>query len=193
MKIVKEKEANLKEVAKLIRRGGVVVCPTDTVYGLICDAANKKAIEMVFRIKKRDGNKPLPLFVKDFKMAKQIAKISKKQEKFLKSVWPGKITAILLPLKKLPKGIGKTKKEIGLRMVDCAIVNDLLKIINSPLTATSANISGEPPSTKIKEVISRFSGQKNKPDLVIDKGNLPKNNPSKIIDLTVYPSKILRP
>jgi len=202
MIILKVAQKNLKEIleiaVKSIKQGKVLVCPTDTVYGLICDATNKRAIEKVFKIKKRPKEKPIPIFVKDMEMAKRLAKIDKRQEKFLKSVWPGKITVILRPKRKFPEGIGKPKKEIGLRVPNYEIINQLLRLCNRPLTGTSANISGEPPSTKIKEVLKQFtlrrgSGQeKYQPDLIIDVGNLKPSKPSTVIDLTTSPPKILR-
>lgn len=188
-KIEKEK---LLEMANLIRQGKVMICPTDTVYGLIADATNKKAVEKIFKIKKRPTNKPIPIFVRDIKMARKLAKINRNQEKFLEKAWPGKITVILRPKRKFPEGIGKSKKEIGLRVPNYEIINQLLRPCHRPLTGTSANISGKPASTKIKEVLKQFENQKDQPDLIIDAGNLPKNKPSTIIDLTISPPKVLR-
>lgn len=172
------------DVVRAIKKGKVVVCPTDTVYGLVCDAANKKAVERLFKIKKRPKEKQIPIFVKDIAMAKKLAEINKEQEDFLKKVWPGKVTAVLK--KKNGKGT------IGLRIPNHKFVLSLAKYVNRPLTGTSANISGNKASTKIKEVLKQFEGQKYQPDLVIDKGNLPKSKPSTVIDLTVSPHKILR-
>lgn len=198
MQIIKKEKINLRKVIRAIKEGKVIVCPTDTVYGLVADATNKRAVRKVFLIKKRSLKKPIPIFVKDFEMAKNIAKINKKQEGFLKRAWPGKVTVILRPKKKFSKGIGKPKKEIGLRIPNYKFVNQLLLIINHPLTGTSANISGKPASTKIKEIIKQFKNQPptkfggGQPDLVIDVGNLPKSKSSTILDLTVSPPKILR-
>jgi len=85
----------IESAIKAIKKGKVLIFPTDTVYGLICDAKNKKAVEKIFKIKNRPKNKPLPVFVKNIEMAKKLAKISGKQEKFLKKVWPGRVTAVL--------------------------------------------------------------------------------------------------
>lgn len=192
MKIINVNRINIKEIADLLKKGSVIICPTDTVYGLIADATNKKAVEKIFKIKKRPKQKPIPVFIKDLKMAKKIVKINKKQEKFLKSAWPGDVTVVLKPKIKMPKGIGKPGEEIGLRIPDYKIINRLSRLVGVPLTGTSANISGNPSSVKIKEVISQFKEQKFLPDLVIDAGNLPANKPSTIIDLTVEPPKVIR-
>jgi L-threonylcarbamoyladenylate synthase len=181
-----------EKTKKAIKMGKVLVCPTDTVYGLVADATNQKAVDKIFKIKKRSKNKPIPVFVRDLKMAKQIAKVNRKQERFLKSIWPGKVTVVLRPKIRLARGIGNPPKEIGLRIPRYKIINRLQAKLNLPLTSTSANISGRPPSTKIREVISQFRGQRFKPDLVIDSGDLAKNKPSMIIDLTVDKPRTLR-
>ncbi|MDD3399989.1 MAG: L-threonylcarbamoyladenylate synthase [Candidatus Pacebacteria bacterium] len=188
MEILKLKGPDHREVlnkaAKAVREGRILVCPTDTVYGLICDAGNREALKRLFEVKSRDKNKPVPLFVKDMKMAKKIARIDKEQELFLKKVWPGKLTAVL-----------KSKKggTVGLRIPDYKFINQLLLETGRPLTGTSANISGIPGSTKIKEVVSQFQGRKNQPDLIINAGNLKKSQASTVVDLTVLPPKIIRP
>jgi len=184
----------LKKAMKVIRQGGVIVCPTDTVYGLIADAKNKKAVKKIFKIKKRKEEKPIPIFVRDLKMAKSLVLINKFQEKLLKKVWPGKITVILkakrLAKKIFPKSIISSENKIGLRIPNYKIINRLLRILNRPLTGTSANISGKPPSTKIKEILKQFKNQKYKPDLILDAGNLKLSLSSTIIDLENF--KIFR-
>src|SRR4030042_4778590 len=99
MQILKLNWENFKEIVKIItqsiKEGKVIICPTDTVYGLIADATNKKAVNKIFKIKKRPRNKPIPVFVKDLKIAEKLAYINKNQGKFLKKVWPGKITIVL--------------------------------------------------------------------------------------------------
>ena len=188
MKIVKIKKQNLnkvvQEVVKSIKDGQVIVCPTDTVYGLIDDATNKKAVSKLFKIKKRPTKKSIPIFVKDIKMAKRFAKINKKQEGFLRKVWPGAVTAVL----KSKKG----KDTTGIRIPNYKLILILINKLNLPLAETSANMSGKPASTKIKEVLKQFKNQKYQPDLVLDAGNLKKSRPSTVIDLTVLPPKILR-
>ncbi|MFH1181198.1 MAG: L-threonylcarbamoyladenylate synthase [bacterium] len=182
-----------KKAVEIIKNGGVVIAPTDTVYGLICDAANKKAVEKIFKIKKRPKSKPLPIFVKDLKMAKEIAEIDRKQEKFLKKVWPGKVTARLERKKSKIKLYGVDKDTIAIRIPKYRLLLGLAEQLNRPLAQTSANISGKIAPAKIQEILKQFSSKKYQPDLVIDAGDLPQNKPSKIIDLTIWPPKILRP
>jgi len=191
MKIVKISSKNLNEAVRVIKKGGVVIFPTDTVYGLIADIKNKTAVKKIFKIKKRSFKKPLPIFVKDLKMAKDLARIDKKQEKIIKKCWPGKVTVILkAKLTKFPKGIISKDKKIGLRNPDYKFLNILLKKIDCPLVETSANISGKKASTKIKEVLKQFEKQRYQPNLVLDAGNLRTSLPSTVVDLIDF--KILR-
>ena len=176
------------KVVKILKKDGVVVLPTDTVYGLMADATNKKAVGKIFKIKKRQKEKWLPLFVKDLKSAKNIAKIDKKQERLLKSVWPGKTTAVF----KRKKGIklyGVDKNTIAIRIPNYPLLNELLCKIKRPLVQTSANISGKKPLTNVKAIIKQF---KKKPDLIISVGKLKSTKPSKVIDITGSQAKILR-
>lgn len=212
MKILKLSQKNLKETAKkaliALKSGDVLMCPTDTVHGLLCDSTNKKAVEKIFKIKKREKTKPLALFVEDIAAAKKLAFISKKQKEFLKKVWPGKVTVILkrkdvladreqfsaswqrtVLCNELLSGKNQT---IGLRVPNYKLVNELLKKLKKPIAQTSANISGKPAATRIKEVLEQFKNQPTRPDLVVDAGNLPESKPSKVVDLTREKIKVLR-
>lgn len=196
MEILKISSRNFKnilgKVAKSIKQGKVIICPTDTVYGLITDATNKEAVKKLLKIKRRPQGKAIPIFVKDLKITKKFAFVNEKQEKFFKKIWPGKITVILKRKKTKIKLYGVDKKTIGLRIPKYKFLNALLQKLNLPLTGTSANISGKPASGNIKEVLSQFKDKKHQPDFVIDVGNLPKSKPSVVLDLTSWPPKILR-
>jgi len=193
MEIVDKIEVN--KIEKAIINGKKVVLPTDTVYGLICDARNEKAVKKIFKIKKRPFNKPIGIFVKDIKMAKKIAHIDEEQEKLLKQNWPEKITFILRKKSvkdKTQQIFCGTKQSIGIRVPDYKLINQLFKKIDFPLAQTSANISGEPATTKISQILKQFENEKAQPDLIIDAGNLPESKASVVIDLTNKQPKILR-
>lgn len=190
MKILKINRKNLKEAKRIIKKGGVVVFPTDTVYGLLADATNKSAVGKIFKIKKRSKTKSLPIFVKDLKAAKGVSEINLEDEKFLKKYWPGKVTAIF-KRKKSNKLYGVAEKTIALRAPCYKPLNNLLAE-EFFLTGTSANVSGNPASNDIKETVAQFRNGKNKPDLIIDAGKLKRSLPSTIIDLSLPKIKILR-
>ncbi|MDD2731919.1 MAG: L-threonylcarbamoyladenylate synthase [Candidatus Pacebacteria bacterium] len=191
--LVPQKEI-IKRALRVLKNQGAVVFPTDTVYGLLSDAANKRAVEKVFKIKKRKRTKPFPVFVKDIKTAKRLAVIDGRQEKILRKHWPGRFTFILKAKNncKLAEQTIAKDNTIGIRAPDYRLVNILIKKFNKPLIGTSANISDKPCSTKIKEVIIQFISSKYQPDLIIDNGNLRYNKPSRVIDLTGKKEKVLR-
>lgn len=187
MEVVKLSKKALDSAAEMLKNGKVIVCPTDTVYGLIVDATNEKAVEKIFEMKKRPRSKPLAVFVKNFKMAKELAEIDAEQMKILKQKWPGKYTFILKS-----KGTNNT---IALRIPKYKFLNDLLKKVNKPLAQTSVNISGKPALMKISDILEfcKKCGMSDIPQiLVIDAGNLPKSKASTIIDLTNKNIKIIR-
>ncbi len=176
MELIKEDKKNIGKVVSALKNGAVLVLPTDTVYGLVCDASNKKAVEKIFKIKKRSKLKPLGIFVKDIKSAKKLVAINKEAENYLKN---NKVTVILK----------YKKKTIGIRIPKYKFLNLILDKFKKPITQTSANISGKPATVKIKNILRQF---KNANILVVDAGDLPKNKPSAIIDLSAGKIKTLR-
>jgi len=177
-----------------LERGQVIVCPTDTVYGLLADATNDEAVERVFQIKKRDKKKAIPVFVKDIKMAKKYTKMDKDMENFLQEIWPGKITVALK--RKENKGLSKllfgSRKTIGLRIPNYKLIREILNKFNKPLTGTSANISGRPSTTRIEEIFDYFEDEEVRPDLILDAGKIPYSYPSTVVDFSKDKPKIIR-
>ena len=188
MAVIKKSQKAVANVAAFLKRGGVVICPTDTVYGFLANAANKKAVARIYKLKKRAKKKLLPVFVKDFTTAKSLAKINGDQEKIIKKYWPGKYTFIL-NLKKGTKLYGTDKNTIALRMPQYPFLNAVLKKINTPLSQTSVNISNKPSLSKISDIIEQFGS---KDILIIDGGDISKNKSSQILDLTRKSVKVVR-
>ncbi|MFH1585123.1 MAG: L-threonylcarbamoyladenylate synthase [Patescibacteria group bacterium] len=174
----------LELALRFLHEGKTVVVPTDTVYGLLADATNPEAIERAYLVKGREKGKPFPVFIKDIAEAKKNAEVSPKQEEQLKKAWPGKITFVLK--RKDSEGT------IGLRVPGHPFLAELLEKAGVPLVGTSANVSGLPASTNIKEVLEQFKGRAEQPDLVLDAGNLPPSRPSRIVDLTGAEPRVLR-
>jgi len=187
-------ESAFKKTISDLKKGKVVICPTDTVYGLIADASNEKAVKKIFLIKKRNKEKTLPIFVKDIKTLKKIAILDRKKEEILKNFWPGKITFVLKAKKEafkiFPFGIIKEDGTIAVRIPNYKFLNTLLKKSNLFLTATSANISGKGSLIKPIEILKEFEKENEKPDLFLNAGKLTKSLPSTVFDLEK--NKILR-
>lgn len=192
----KEFSSLIKEAMEWMKEGKVIVFPTDTVYGILADATNREPVEKVFNIKKRDKDKPLPLFVKDIGTAKRIAQVDRERRQILNNIWPGKTTAILrrkpIPSKSNLKLYGTASKTIAIRVPNFKLLNLLLGKMKTPLVQTSANISEQSASSNIDTIIEQFQNKTPQPDLIIDAGNLHQNTPSVILDLSTLPPQILR-
>lgn len=184
-------EGTLKKILAALKKGNVLAFPTDTVYGFVGDARNPKTLRKIFQIKQRDLKKPIGIFVKDITMAKRFAKVSLLQEKFLKKVWPGKVTAVLASKHKLPKILEKEGK-IGLRVPNYKLLGIVFAEYPWPLAQTSANIAESPSIMNGKRIATVFAKRKHKPDLVIDAGKLETSKPSTVVDLTGPTQRIIR-
>lgn len=176
----------------VLSRGGVVVYPTDTLYGLGANAMNHSAVRRIFDIKERDLSKPFPILARNMIWVKELAYFSEKQEKILSKIWPGKVTAILQKKDVVLDVVTAGTKTIGIRIADYPFTDKLLEKLGYPIISTSANISGDEPTLKIDEIIQIFSERRYKPDLIIDIGTLPKSEASVVIDMTTEKPKILR-
>ena len=185
MEILKQSKEALNKAVLVLKNGGVVICPTDTVYGFLADAENKKAVEKIYKIKDRPKSKPLPIFVKDLKMAKELALVDERAAKILQKFWPGKYTFRLKSKIKNQKSklYGVDKKTIAIRIPKYKFLNDLLEKINRPLVQTSVNISSQESLKNIKAILTTF--KKNRlVGLIIEGGSDKKRKSSKIMDLT---------
>lgn len=183
----------IKEAVAVLSSGGVIICPTDTLYGIGCNALDEKAVRKIFDIKNRPLAKPLPVIVRDIKWARELAYVKKRDEKMLEKVWPGKTTVVLPKKEIVPDIVTSNQKTVGIRIPDHQLIDQLLKAFGYPLALTSANISGEEPTQNVNEIIEIFSKRLTRQlDLVLDAGILPKSEPSAVLDLTADKPKILR-
>lgn len=180
----RNQEAVVERVSSLLRRGGVVAVPTDTVYGLVADVLQEAAVRKVFRIKKRSHLKALPVFVRDVAAARKYAYASARLERLLGELWPGQTTVVLKKKDAMPGLVTGGAKTVGLRLPDHPFLLALLAIYPNPLTATSANLSGSEPASSALEVQNAFRRHIPAPDLLVDGGMLPPSPPSTVLDLT---------
>lgn len=176
----------------ILSRGGCLVYPTDTVYGLGANALREDSVERIFRMKKRPSNRPIPIMVRDIEMAKQVAFIDRKTERTLAKVWPGPVTVVLERRGIIPNILAANQRTIGLRIPDCLFTQTLMNQLDFPVTSTSANFSGQASSSSAEEVINVFQNKYPRPDLILDAGLLPRSSPSTVLDLTGFQPKILR-
>ena len=185
-------EKTSDDTAKILQNGGIVIYPTDTLYGLGVNALDENAIIKVQKIKKQDRNKPISVIVRDIKMARKIACIDSKVEKILEKVWPGSITIVLRKKDIIPYTLTGGEETIAIRISNNEFISTLMKKIDFPITATSANISGERNLLESTKIIEKFKNSTPCLDLFIDAGNIKDPTASTIVDITTTVPKILR-
>lgn len=181
----------LQEAVRILKEGGILVYPTDTVYGLAVDAFNLEAIGKLFVLKKRT-QKPLPVIVSTMTMAKSIAEISREQEAIMKKYWPGAITFVVKKKDIVPNALTLGLDTVGIRIPKSDISVALARLLGNPITSTSANISGNKVCTTVDEVVREFSEFESQPDYLLDGGELKELPPSTVVDLTQKTPKVLR-
>ena len=175
------------KLALLLKEGNICVMPTDTIYGICCSALNKKSVEKVYKLRKRNKDKPSIILISsldDLKLFK--IKLDKKKIEFLKKLWPSKISIVLPCPYKNFYYLHRGKKTLAFRIPKSKELIKILKI-SGPLIAPSANIEGEKPAETINEA-KKYFGDK---VLYYDKGRI-KGKPSTLIDITKGRIKILR-
>lgn len=167
--------------------GGVVLYPTDTVYGLGANIFDKKAVKRVFEIKKRSYLKPLSILVKDVETIDLVAKISMGQKNTIMEYLPGPYTFILDKRSIVPRIITSGTSYVGVRVPGNGLARRLAGIF--PITTTSANISDDEVLTNPSDILDQLDCDV---DLVIDVGDLGPAKSSTIVDLTSFKPKIIR-
>lgn len=180
----------LAEAIRVLCEGGVVAFPTETFYGLGADARNETAVEKIFRIKGRNFRNPLSVIVaNDCDVIPLVEEIPAAAKILMQTFWPGPLTLVFRASSSvLPRLTANTGK-IGIRVSSHPLARLLAGGLGGPLTATSANLSGGPECSSADAVI-RALGEL--PGSVIDGGETPGGAGSTILDVTIFPPRILR-
>jgi L-threonylcarbamoyladenylate synthase len=193
MKIIKQNTKAVLESMKVLNKGGLVVFPSETTYGIAVDATNSKAIKKLNAYKKRPYGKPYSVAVSNTKMAEKYVFLNKTARNIYKEFLPGPVTVVSQGKHKLAKGIESETGTLGIRISSCPLVNQMVKALGIPITATSANASYMKRPYKISDILENISiKQKSLIDLIIDAGELPHNEPSTVIDTTIDNPMVLR-
>jgi L-threonylcarbamoyladenylate synthase len=166
---------------RVLRRGGVVAFPTETVYGLGANFLDRRAVDKIYRVKRRPRAKALTIQVADTKMIEDMGcRITPVARKLMKRFWPGPLTIIL----KSPSG-----ETLGFRIPKNEVALRLIRRAGFPLVVPSANVSGSPPAKDAESVFREFKG---KIDAILDGGSTDIGIESTVIDVTGSRPKILR-
>lgn len=183
--------SKIKVTARIIRKGGLVGFPTETVYGLGANALNAKAILKIFKAKNRPQDNPLIVHIADRKEIYRLAEsVSKKVEKLINKFWPGPLTLLLKKSKIVPYAVTGGLDTVAIRMPAHPTALSLIKLSETPIAAPSANFAGRPSPTTAKHVLEDLEGRI---DAVIDGGKTKIGVESTVLDMTGKYPTILRP
>lgn len=178
----------IRIAAGVIKKGGLVVFPTETVYGIGANALDGKACRRIFRVKGRASDNPLIVHVSNLKMAAGVAEIPLSYSNIIRKIWPAPITFIMKARKKLPNTVTAGLETVALRMPSNRVALALIKASGVPIAAPSANISKKPSSTSAAHALNYF---RDSVDVIIDSGRSRFGLESTILDLRSF--TLLRP
>jgi len=181
----------LDKAANLLLAGGLVIVPTETVYGIAALASDGAAIERIYQIKGRPENKALLAHVDGLEMAAKLAKMNPLAEILIAKFWPGPLTLVLpkIASANIHENAGGGLPSIAVRCPDHDFTKNLIAKLNQPLVAPSANFSGEPPPASLSDLSEQIA---NNVDMIVDGGTCISGKPSTLIDLTTDKPQILR-
>jgi len=184
------KKGELEKSAQIIKKGGIVVFPTETVYGIGTNGLDKLAIKKLYEVKQRPENKPISLLVSSIKMVERLAKdITEMEYKIMKRFFPGPLTIILKKKDIVPDVVTANSDTIGIRMPANDIAIKLIEYAGVPIATPSANISGHLSGTNINQIIGEFG---NLVDCYIDGGESKIGIGSTIVQVVDNEPVILR-
>lgn len=193
-KYLKEKEIDnsaILEISNALKEGKLVVFPTDTVYGIGTNAYDNKACERIYEVKERLKNKPISVLISDFSMLKELVEsISPAEQKLIEAFWPGPLT---IKFKKkqeiLPNAIFTYDGYLTVRLIKEGLVYKLIQTSGVPVVAPSANISGSPTGTKMKNIVKELGG---KVDYILDCGDIESDEVSTVVQVIDEKAYVIR-
>lgn len=183
----KPEKDKIELALNILREGGVVVYPTDTLYGIGVNISNGDAVERVFSIKKRSRSKPLSVCLPKVESISKVAYMDSETEKIARKLLPGPFTLILNKKEGISSTLTAGEAKIGVRIPDSKVSMELSR--EFPVTATSANISGMKVPESSEGVYKQIGGSV---DLILDAGTFKESLPSTVVDLTCRPPSVIR-
>ncbi len=185
------------KAAETLQAGGVVLFPTDTLYGLGVDAFSNEAVDKIYAIKGRDEGKPIHALVRDIEMAERFCEIADEVRLLIERLPKGKVTFICKKKSGLETGICRYIDTFGFRIPDSEFCLTMIEAFGGPVTATSANVAGQTPQRSVAAILEQFEHSDilqnvGMIDLVVDGGELPESQPSTVVSFAEHHPVILR-
>ena len=185
-----EAPENLASAVEALKRGHVIVFPTETLYGLGADALNEAAVEKVFQLKGRDSHNPIPVLVANQGMLETlVAKVPTSAQRLIDQYWPGPLTLVLPGRMNIPKYLCNASGGVGVRISSQPIATLLVNGLGRPLTATSANPSGKEPARTLQQTKNYFT---NRVVIFVEGGTLTSKSGSTVVEVMEDSIRIIR-
>ena len=178
--------------AQILASGGVVLYPTDTLYGLGADAFSDEAVAKIYEIKGREQKKPIHAIVDSIGTVGRFALVNDAGNVLAEKFWPGALTLIFSKRENIEGGIARDIPTIGFRIPDNQFCLDVATLFGKPFTATSANKSTQQPQRSIENILLQVGLEARLIDLIIDAGELPERSPSSVVDVASGRAVLLR-
>lgn len=195
MKTIDIRNGNIEEAVNdavmVLRNGGIVLYPTDTVYGLAVDATNKEAVKRLIALKGRDAEKSISIILKDKEEISRFAKVDPVSERIIDKYMPGPITVVLPTDEKRIQHLSPDGS-IGIRIPRNNFTLSLSQSFENPYTTTSANVSGEKALSRVEDIIFQFGEKSSSIDLVINDGEKMGGKPSTVVRVVSGQPQVLR-
>jgi len=189
------RENIIKESVDILKSGGMIVYPTETCYGLGVDGTNQEAVDTLLKFKKRPQGKAISIAVSDLEMVEKWVEINNEAKKIYETFLPGPVTVIskVKKMSKLAVGLASEKGTLGIRISSYSLVNEIVKKLNLPITATSANVASLSSPYSLDQWQKQTSAKSQAlVALFIDGGKLPRRQPSTVVDTTVENLQVIR-
>ncbi len=175
---------------EVLKAGGIVIYPTDTVYGLGCDAFNHEAVEKIYKVKRRPFSQPLPVLLADSaQIAMVVGSVPELAWFLIRRFWPGGLTLVLPKATSFPELVTAGGKKVAIRIPNHAVPLKLISGLGRPIIGTSANVSNQHSPVTAEAAAQQLGGEV---DLIIDAGRCPGGLESTVVDVTGEELVILR-
>jgi L-threonylcarbamoyladenylate synthase len=184
-------KSSLREAGEVVRGGGVIAFPTETFYGLGVDPFNVPAVQRLYDLKGRSSQtSPILVLIRSRReLQALVSEITPAADRLMQACWPGPLTLVFRAAEAVPSVLTAGTGTIGVRLSAYPDVQRVLEVVGGPLTGTSANRTGQPPTTTADEVERAFGVDV---DLIVNGGPTPGGLPSTVVDTTVSPPRLIR-
>ena len=183
-----DEEGAVERAAEVLRSGGLVVFPTDTVYGLAAHPGDRQAVARIYEAKGRNTSRPIALLLSDLDYLAGVAVLPEPVWPLAHRFWPGGLTLVVPKTEAVPTVVSPDPT-VGVRIPDLDLARAIIRAAGGILAVTSANLSGKPAALTAREALEQLKGRV---ELVVDGGPCQGGVPSTVVDCTVWPPTILR-